>query len=432
MLATPELIKEAALPYRLSEVLPRWLREVPLYKRMGLVRQSGGEAVSLADLRCLPLIAKEDIRRDFPRNFLRAGVDLDTLLDQDVVELEHTSGTSEARTPLLLGRGWWAEQEERALRLNPFVAGVLDEFPEARRVTINSPVCSGDICYSGVPSRADRVVGNALFVSLSRYPFLWGEDELARMAAEAVEWAPQFLDVDPVYGAVFALYCERRGIRLPSLRFILGSYEFVSVVHRRVLERVFGVPVLNLYGSTETGHLLMEVGRGEMRASHETALFEVLNTDAQGISELAVTTLTNDYMPLIRYRIGDLVERHERPYYTSYVVHGRVKDAFAAADGKRITTLQVDRFLADLAGIAHYQLCERTGGEWLLRLVPDKEAPGVAEIEELRRRLGESLGAGGGLAIQQTDLLAPESSGKFRLGYPLRWDGSTCSAAAGG
>ncbi len=242
MLATPELIKEAALPYRLSEVLPRWLREVPLYKRMGLVRQSGGEAVSLADLRCLPLIAKEDIRRDFPRNFLRAGVDLDTLLDQDVVELEHTSGTSEARTPLLLGRGWWAEQEERALRLNPFVAGVLDEFPEARRVTINSPVCSGDICYSGVPSRADRVVGNALFVSLSRYPFLWGEDELARMAAEAVEWAPQFLDVDPVYGAVFALYCERRGIRLPSLRFILGSYEFVSVVHRRVLERVFGVP----------------------------------------------------------------------------------------------------------------------------------------------------------------------------------------------
>lgn len=175
MLATPELIKEAALPYRLSEVLPRWLREVPLYKRMGLVRQSGGEAVSLADLRCLPLIAKEDIRRDFPRNFLRAGVDLDTLLDQDVVELEHTSGTSEARTPLLLGRGWWAEQEERALRLNPFVAGVLDEFPEARRVTINSPVCSGDICYSGVPSRADRVVGNALFVSLSRYPFLGGK-----------------------------------------------------------------------------------------------------------------------------------------------------------------------------------------------------------------------------------------------------------------
>jgi phenylacetate-CoA ligase len=320
----------------------------------------------------------------------------------------------------LLGRGWWAEQEERALRLNRFVAGVLDEFPNARRVTINSPVCSGDICYSGAPSRADRVVGNALFVGLSRFPFLWGEAELARMAAEAAEWQPQFLDVDPVYGVVFALYCERRGIRLPSLRFVLASYEFVSAVHRRILERVFGVPVFNLYGSTETGHLLMEVGRGEMRPSHETALLEVLNTDAQGISELAVTTLTNDFMPLIRYRIGDLVERQERPYYTSYRVHGRAKDAFVTAAGRRVTTWQIDQCVADVPGIAHYQLCERTGGEWLLRFVPDVAAPTAAEIEELRRRLTELLGAGGGLAIQQTDLLAPESSGKFRLGYPLR------------
>ena len=88
------------------------------------------------------------------------------------------------------------------------------------------------------------------------------------------------------------------------------------------------MPVFNLYGSTETGHLLMETERGEMRPSLETALLEVLNTDARGIGELAVTTLTNDFMPLIRYRIGDLVERHERPYYTSYVVHGRAADAF--------------------------------------------------------------------------------------------------------
>jgi phenylacetate-CoA ligase len=420
MLATPELIQEAALPYRLGRVLPRWLREVPLYQRPGGLVQLSGEAVSLAELHRLPLITKQDIRHNFPRNFLRAGVELDTLLDQDLVELEHTSGTSEERTPLLLGRGWWAEQEERALRLNPFVAAVLDEFPGARRVTINSPVCSGDICYSGVPSRADRAVGNALFVSLSRYPFLWGEAELARMAAEALEWQPQFLDVDPVYGVLFALYCERRGIRLPSLRFILGSYEFVSVVHRRILERVFGVPVFNLYGSTETGHLLMETGRGEMRPSLETALLEVLNTDSQGISELAVTTLTNDFMPLIRYRIGDLVERHVRPYYTSYVLHGRAADAFIAADGRRVTTWQIDQCLGDLPGVAHYQLCERASGEWLLRFVPDLTAPRAGEIDELRRRLARLLGVNGKLAVQQTDLLVPESSGKFRLGYPAK------------
>ena len=171
---------------------------------------------------------------------------------------------------------------------------------------------AGTSVTTGVPSRADRVVGNALFVSLSRYPFLWSEAELARMAAETVEWQPQFLDVDPVYGVVFALYCERRGIRLPSLRFILASYEFVSVVHRRILERVFGVPVFNLYGSTETGHLLMEdEARRDAAQPTKPPCWKCWQRLTNRRRELAVTTLTNDFMPLIRYRIGDLVERAE-------------------------------------------------------------------------------------------------------------------------
>jgi phenylacetate-CoA ligase len=420
MLATPELLREAAAARRMGKALPRWLNNVPLYQRPG--SQPGGTdtPVSIEELRRLPLITKQDIRRDFPRNFLRAGTELDDLLEQDLVELEHTSGTSEERTPLLLCRGWWAEQEERTLRLNPFVAAVLDEFPQARRVTISSPVCSGEICYTGVPSRDERIIGNALFASLSRFPFLWSETDLARMAAEAAEWQPQFLDVDPVYGVVFALHCERRGIRLPSLRFVLASYEFVSLTHRRILERTFGVPVFNLYGSTETGHLMMETTAGETQPSHETAFLEVLNPDERGVGELVVSTLTNDFMPLIRYRIGDLVERQEQPYRTTFVVHGRVADAFVLRDGTRVTTWQLDQCFAGLPGIAHYQLSERASGAWLLRFVPDLAPPDAAAVAELRRRLAQRLGLKDGPAIQQTDLLMPESSGKFRLGYPLK------------
>jgi len=183
---------------------------------------------------------------------------------------------------------------------------------------------------------------------------------------------------------------------------------------------VFGVPVFNLYGSTETGHLLMESGRGEMRPSLETALLEVLNPDGHGIGELTVTTLTNEFMPLIRYRIGDLVERQERPYHTNYIVQGRGADAFITPEGRRVTTWQIDQCLADLPGIAHYQLCERAAGEWLLRFVPDLTGPTAARVDELRRRLAQLLGAGDGLAVQPTDLLVPESSGKFRLGYPAK------------
>ena len=420
MLATPELIAETGPAQRLTEVLPRYLRDVPLYRQGSDSPLTAELQSALETLGRLPLITKQDIRRDFPRNFLESDAALEALVESDRIELEQTSGTSEQRTPLLLPRGWWAEQEERALRLNSFVAGVLDEHPAARRITISSPVCSGDICYTGVPSRNERIVGNALFLSLSRYPFLWSDAELARMAAEAAEWQPQFLDVDPVYGVAFARYCERRGIKLPSLRFVLCSYEFLSVTHRRILSRAFGVPVFDLYGSTETGHLLMEDPRGERLPSLETALLEVIEPDEAGVGSLVVTTLTNDFMPLLRYRIGDLVERRELPYRTHYLVHGRAADAFQTSRGRRVTTRQVDQCFADVEGILHYQLSERPDTAWLLRVVPDGAGPAPVSLANLEHRLTTLLELPRGLEIQSTDMLVPETSGKFRLGYPAR------------
>ncbi|HEY5915331.1 MAG TPA: hypothetical protein VJA21_32515 [Verrucomicrobiae bacterium] len=431
MLATEELIAEAAQSQRLADDLPRHARRLPLYRAVGADRIEGDSGHGADKLRFFPFITKEDIRRDFPGNFLGPEADVEAMVEQGMIELEQTSGTSEPRTPLLLPRGWWAEQERRALRLNPLVAGMLAQTPEPRRVTISSPVCSGEICFTSVPSHSERILGNTLYVSLSRYPFLWSESDLARMAAEAVEWHPELLDVDPVYGVVFARYCERLGVRLPSLRFIICSYEFLSVVHRRILQRVFQVPVFNLYGSTETGHLLMEDDQGRMRPSLETAHLEVLDFDtpqvpaaevkpARPVGELVVTTLTNEFMPLVRYRIGDFVERHVEPFRTRYVVHGRAADAFVTANGRRVTTWQVDQCFAGLSGIAHYQLMERADGPWRLRFVPDRAGPVPEEISNLRGRLQDTLALNTPLTVEPTDTLLAENSGKFRLGYPAR------------
>jgi phenylacetate-CoA ligase len=418
MLATAEIIHEAAMPHRLAELLPSWLQEVPLYQGYAKAFGPQGEPIHPEVLKYFPLITKQDIRRDFPKNFLKQGTELQDLLDQELVEVEHTSGTSEARTPLLLELGWWSEQESKVLRLNPFVARVLDEIPNPRRVTTNSPMCSNDIRYTGVPSRDERIVGNSLFSSLSRLPFLWSETDLARMAAEAEEWDPVFLDVDPVYGVVFAQYCERHGIRLPSLRFIIASYEYVSVVHRRILERVFKVPVFNLYGSTETGHLLMESESGWMKPAAEAAVLQVINEDEQNTGDLVVTTLTNKYMPLIRYRIGDLVMKKTEPYGTRYLVHGRAADAVRKPDGTRATVWHIDHCFSDLIGVAHYQLVEQSERDFSLRFVPDREGPDRVTISAIRERLGRVLDCGERLVVEPTDLLMPESSGKFRLSYP--------------
>lgn len=403
MLATPELIREAAQGHRVAELLPRW-REVPLYRDALNCR-----ALQLHEL---PVITKREMRTDFPRNFLSPEHSLDDLLADQLVELEHTSGTSEDRLPVILGRGWWNEQERRALRLNRFVAQVLDEHPEAKRATITSPACNGLTCPSVWMSQAQRTIGQALFVNLARIPFVLSEAELQRMADEIAAWSPQFLDLDPVHGVWFALFCERKGIRFPSLRFVLGSYEFVSVVHRRILQRVFGVPVFNLYGSTETGHLLMENEAGQMKPSYDTAHLEVVNGDSDGVGDLIVTTLSNDFMPLLRYRIGDLAQRHVRPYGTDYTVHGRARDALLAVDGTRVTTWQVDQCLAVVGGIAHYQL-RQSPNEVRLRYIAEVSGVNTDALSAALAKLESLLGST--VVTEPVPTLLPEASGKFRL-----------------
>ena len=257
---------------------------------------------------------------------------------------------------------------------------------------------------------SDRVAWLAAS-SASRYTALLGR----AVAHEIGDWSPQFLDVSPVHGAWFALYCERHNIKFPSLRFVLCSYEFVSIVHRRIIERAFGVPVFILYGATETGHLLMENERGAMKPSRETAYLEVVNPDGTGVGELVVTTLSNDYMPLLRYRIGDLAEHHLNPYEDIYVVHGRARDALTAGDGKRITTCQVDHCFAGAENIAHYELRQTAPAQFVLRLVPAQSGPEAATLDELRARLGDLLRPASAIETLSLPTLLPAASGKFRL-----------------
>lgn len=396
-------MREQAQLSRVRKLLHHW-REVPLY------RPSAGK-----DFFHRPLISKRDLRENFPANFLPAGRTLDALLAENSVELEHTSGSSEERAAVLFGRGWWNEQEARVLRLNPLVAGLLNAHPHARRATLVPPVCNGLVCFSNYLSRTERTQGLTLFVNQARIPFLLTEADLARMAAEIAGWAPQFLDLDPVHGAWFASYCERNHITFPSVKFILCSYEFLSVVHRRILERVFGVPVFNLYGSTETGHLLMENEQGEMKPSLDNVYYEIVEPDAGGVGSLVVTTLTNDIMPLVRYRVGDLAERSEHPYGIAYCVHGRTRDTLLDRDGRRVTTLQVDRCFAEASGILHYHLQQRQNGECHLQFVPDREPPAAATLGSLAARLQDLLQTEKAVTTETVKMLPPLPSGKFRL-----------------
>jgi phenylacetate-CoA ligase len=403
MLAIPELIAEAAQRSSLEALLPRW-RKAPLYRDTlaGAFNQ-------------FPIIGKSELRRNFPANFLRPDQNLDAMVADHSVELEHTSGSSEERVAVFFPRGWWNEQEARVLRMNAEVAWVLDEFPQARRATLVPPVCNGLVCFSNFTSKTSRTIGATLFVNQARIPFLLDEAELARMAEEVTSWSPQFLDLDPVHGAWFALYCEREGIRFPSVKFVLCSYEFESVVHRRILRRVFQVPIYNLYGSTEAGHLIMENEHGLTKSCLKNVYLETVESGQAGIGSLVVTTLTNDIMPLVRYRTGDLAQRLDQPSGTHYIVHGRTRDVLHRADGQRITTWQADQCFAGAGGFAHYALRQCNDGRCHLQFIPAGSGPDQPVLRQVTEKIRELLQSREPVTVERVKILPPLPSGKFRL-----------------
>jgi phenylacetate-CoA ligase len=367
-------------------------------------------ALPEARLEDLPRITKAELRAHSPGDVRPRRFDLATLEKSGEIEEESTSGTSGASVRVIFGRTWWAEQEARALRRHPLIASLLAADPAARRAVLTTPGCSGVSCYARWLNVEQRTLGSTLFVNQSRIPFALPEEKLAQMTAETAAWAPTFLDVDPVHGAWFALHCERHGLRFPSLRFILTSYEYASVVHRRILERVFGVPVINLYGSSETGHLLIDHPDGGMLGSLETAGLELADVDGSGVGQLLVTTLTNEYLPLVRYEIGDHAE------YTGgrWIVHGRLRDTLRSADGRVVTTRMVDGCFRDITGVAHYQLRQSADGSAELTLLPEHANGDLSALHPLlAKRLTELLGRP--VTLADSDRIAPEDSGKFRL-----------------
>ena len=358
----------------------------------------------------LPRLTKAELREHSPQDLLPKRFNLKNLADQGIIEEESTSGTSGASVRVIFGIEWWAEQEAKAFQQNDLIKKLIHEKGTLKRAVLTTPGCSGVSCFARWLNFEQRIIGKTLYVNQSRIPFSIPEDKMRIMASETMQWQPDFLDVDPVHGMWFALYCERNRIQVPSLRFIISSYEYTSVIHRRIMERVFGVPVINLYGSSETGHLLIQNGGHELVPSPETAYLELVDINAQGVGELLVTTRTNQYLPLIRYEIGDLAEATAH----GYRIHGRKRDALMDSKKNLISTRQVDETFRDLEKICHYQVRQSRDGKAEVLLLPENPDFLNSEITHtvtvrLEKLLGHSVNT------SSVSLITPEDSGKFRL-----------------
>jgi phenylacetate-CoA ligase len=143
----------------------------------------------------------------------------------------------------------------------------------------------------------------------------------------------------------------------PALRALFVGGEPVGPARKARIGRIWGVPVVEEYGSTETGSLAGECPAGRMHLWADRAVFEVYHPDtgeitADGAGQLVVTPLFREAMPLLRYNLEDNVEVSYAPCQCDWRlptvrVLGRAAFGYPVA-GQRITQNRLEELVFSL------------------------------------------------------------------------------------
>jgi phenylacetate-CoA ligase len=214
---------------------------------------------------------------------------------------------------------------------------------------------------------------------------------------------------------------DRRRIPLHTLQ-TSGEW-FHPETRRRVSER-FGVPVLDVYGSTEFKEIAWQCR--ELTGYHvnmESVLVEVLDergapAPAGTAGEVVVTSLTNRAMPLIRYVTGDRAAARAgvcdcgRESLRLDAFEGRTVDVLALPDGRRISPYALTTAVETCPGVLQYRIVQLERDRLDVPIV----LPGASEsaLAALRTTLAGVVGPAVKVDVRVVSDLPREPSGKCR------------------
>ncbi|GAA4253215.1 phenylacetate--CoA ligase family protein [Dactylosporangium darangshiense] len=255
----------------------------PFYRKRGV-----------ADLAEQPLTTKQDLRDAYPFGLLACD-------RADLATYHESSGSSGEPTASYYTEADWDDLAERFAR--KWVGITAEDTMMVR--TPYALMITGHLAHAAARRHGATVVpadNRSLATPYSRVV------RLLHDLGVTLTWS---LPTDTLLWAAAA---RAGGYRdFPSLRALFVGGEPVGPARKARIARVWGAPVVEEYGATETGSLAGECERGTMHLWADRAVFEVqdpatgeLRPDGRG--RLVVTPLFREAMPLLRYAIEDEVE----------------------------------------------------------------------------------------------------------------------------
>ncbi|MGK7866340.1 phenylacetate--CoA ligase family protein [Falsiroseomonas sp. E2-1-a20] len=222
--------------------------------------------------------------------------------------------------------------------------------------------------------------------------------------------------------AQLALAARPLGDALHRPRAVVSTAESLDRPTRRLLGEVFGAPVHDLYGMTETGLLGWQcTPGGAYHLAEDVTIVELLTVPGQAARRIVVTVLGLLGTPMIRYDTGDLaVAGPDRPCDCGCTlarvlrIEGRLVDCVHLPGGSLLSPYHLTEPLEErLAGIDRFQVIQEAPDAVTVRLQgPRADTAAVArEVEALLRPI---LGHGMAIRVVRAPSLDPPPGHKFR------------------
>jgi len=146
---------------------------------------------------------------------------------------------------------------------------------------------------------------------------------------------------------LFAKYLANKNILLkeicPTLKACFVTSEMLFESDKKLLEKQFGIPVINEYGASELDLIAFENPKGEWQVNAETLFVEILDENNNVLpygeeGRIVITSLFNKANPFIRYEIGDIGILDEKSTLQKPILKkliGRTNDIAILPSGKK-------------------------------------------------------------------------------------------------
>lgn len=392
LLAPPEAIHYQVQARQLTRLLAYAQRHVPFYKDH--LKNTDVSVITPENLDgFLPVIAKKDVIES-PASFVS-----ENALDRMRAQRLFTSGSS--GTPL----EYMATNLSRRINYH-YYESALNEFGCAYRS--RSTTLAGRVLYRSGSENIARYDHFNRTQYLSSYNI---SNKTINGYIEALnQWQPTFIDSYPSALTEIISFARKSSLAVTFRpKVILTSSENLTSSNRAMIESFFNCTVLDQYGCTEMSVNAFSSG-GYYFADPRYSINEVEAVFGESGS-LICTSLLNLVMPLIRYKIGDIVTPVNGSPYLFESIDGRLDDVIVTPEGKRVG--RIDPAFKGIQGIELAQVVQTDKYQITIKVVLG-ERHYLFNSESLVQNMMARTSNKMKIEINVVDHIEKERNGKFK------------------